>query len=826
MASSFWLTSMDSARIAVWHGLAFERLCLQHLVEIRRAGVDGLARFCDNSVMKKSRSSLLCSALVLGAGLVAGVHGADTWTVYHEDHVPVKNGAAISGAGMMTPVQQLTNALACAAGDSTIVIKPGVYDLGTEVAAENQKDANGKSYLTIVNKTLFLQGEDTTHWSQKTEPQETVLKGGPDGRIIYGYAGSGRASVFKNLTFEGGTAESGKNGGAILFVGTEFIVPFKKGYATNCVFRGNSATHGGATSSINVYDSFFTNNLATTGGGGAAFGTTANGNYKNTNDFISCVFVGNVSQGTYSGGGALYLESAGRVEGCRFEGNQATGIQGGAVFIRKAGAASLISNSIFTGNSAKSDGGAVYGVVKIPSIFGCRFTENVGNTGGAVSSPVGVGVVASSTFTGNSARTGSGGAAYVKGTDVLTNCVFIGNSAKTSAGGWCASMSNIGLLSDCQFITNRATDSAGALWLGAAQDVVANCRFEGNEANQSAALHGESSVGTITNCMFIGNHAAGNAASMSVSSYSRVVDSKYLNNSADGFFSGVYARSATTATSGTVENCIFDNNTNKYANVGSQIHYAKNVIGCKFSGYGDMMAQNFDRCVFENCWFDYENYGGGMIVYDGITGSGSLRNCLFQNNTLHVGIKNATGGSIEIANCTFVSNTVVRAKLYGTGNEMDGYLLYAFRNNDLKNSEGKAYPSTNVVVNCLFANNTRHGVRNDVTFYVTSNGTISPACNILSNCLYETAWFVNNPAIQGANVVGAPNFLAGDAKYPDKPYYMPRRTSPARNKGQILSWMTVEAIDLAGGARVVDGAVDIGCYECDIPISGTMLIMR
>jgi len=41
--AGFWLSAMDSSRVAVWHGLAFERLCLQHLPEIRRAlGIAGL----------------------------------------------------------------------------------------------------------------------------------------------------------------------------------------------------------------------------------------------------------------------------------------------------------------------------------------------------------------------------------------------------------------------------------------------------------------------------------------------------------------------------------------------------------------------------------------------------------------------------------------------------------------------------------------------------------------------------------------------------------------------------------------------------------------
>ena len=41
--TGFWLNALDSSRLANWRGLAFERLCLLHLTEIKRAlGISGL----------------------------------------------------------------------------------------------------------------------------------------------------------------------------------------------------------------------------------------------------------------------------------------------------------------------------------------------------------------------------------------------------------------------------------------------------------------------------------------------------------------------------------------------------------------------------------------------------------------------------------------------------------------------------------------------------------------------------------------------------------------------------------------------------------------
>jgi hypothetical protein len=72
---------------------------------------------------------------------------------------------------------------------------------------------------------------------------------------------------------------------------------------------------------------------------------------------------------------------------------------------------------------------------------------------------------------------------------------------------------------------------------------------------------------------------------------------------------------------------------------------------------------------------------------------------------------------------------------------------------------------------------------------------------------------------------GKPHFVAGDAKFPDVPYYAIRYASGARNRGVNAAWMA-DATDMAGNARINDGTVDIGCYECYLPCEGTMVIFR
>lgn len=283
-----------------------------------------------------TRSLMFC--LAASSTLIAN---AATWTVYHENHKPVKSGQEVAGTTEMTPIEQLVYAIKNSSGNDSVLIKPGEYDL-SGLEPTDKGDGNGASYLVIDSKKLTLKGEDTTDWSLKTPQQETILKGGTAARIVYGYAGGGRASVFQHLTFDGGHAQSGKNGGAILFG----HVGDKGGYATNCVFRNCSAADSGATHYLSAYNCCYSNNTATTRGGAAKC-------YQNTHSFIDCVFVENSAR---AGGALSSSNSLARVSGCVFVGNRA-GLNGGAI---EAPTITTITGCSFTDNTAESKCGGIY----------------------------------------------------------------------------------------------------------------------------------------------------------------------------------------------------------------------------------------------------------------------------------------------------------------------------------------------------------------------------------------------------------------------------------------------------------------------------------
>ena len=83
---------------------------------------------------------------------------------------------------------------------------------------------------------------------------------------------------------------------------------------------------------------------------------------------------------------------------------------------------------------------------------------------------------------------------------------------------------------------------------------------------------------------------------------------------------------------------------------------------------------------------------------------------------------------------------------------------------------------------------------------------------VQSNCYYmaETAKDYKDPKFRGR--------AKGD--------YRLRRTSPLRDAGQRLDWMTEGSLDLAGQGRVNGENPDIGCYEYWWYSTGMMLFFK
>ena len=815
---------------------------------------------------------------------------AATWTIFHEDHVPVKDGVA-QGSATMTGVEQLTNALTQVANGDTVIVKPGVYDLSAlepmTVSSYSYcylcaRDANG----AVRQAKIVLKGENEKSWREKTPEEEAVFRGDDRATIFYAHGAGGRPTSIYNISFERGKrpAMSGIGsfgGGAISWAATEqFSLKNMTGLASNCVFRScSSVNYGGGTYGPHVFDSLYTNCTATTGGGGAYGMCNDNSQKKafNTNTFDRCVFVDCSSDN----GGAIYAREMTSLSGCAFIGCRATSVGAGVYAanplkyagdctftnciagndgcgLKVSGNLGLLTNCTFMvcRSTGQGNGGAVNtrnGARddKIEKVVGCTFSDCWAGWGGGAIFADHLGEIVNCTFTGNGANS-SGGAAYSgNAIDRVANSTFVGNVSTNAGGGAFLCQKAIGPVTDCVFSNNVANGLGGAFRTESSCASIERCVFVGNvaakqgggcsvktdlplladcefRANSSGIDGGGAQVAgalpIVTNCVFVGNLATnGTGGAISTDQHlGAVTDCTFAENVAKSA-AGVY----TAIASGVYTNCTFLSNTNPPTAYGAHANLAHDMIHCRFSGYGDVGAKNYDGCVFSNCVYQYTEraYGSdhhGLMTYPYALGDGTIRNCLVCDCTVSR-ILATQGVRTDVANCTFVNNYVDDDPPEGNGTH--AIMFFAFRNGN--GSSG--IPSTNVMVNCIFADNRVRGQKSGKACDLYCSGSVSPVGHsIVRNCLYKNADSVvwGNGSYESSDLnPGDPKFVAGNPKYPDAPHYMIRHSSAASGKGVRESWMA-EAADLAGTAYPAEGPVDLGCYQCNLPSIGGLLLLR
>jgi hypothetical protein len=270
---------------------------------------------------------------------------------------------------------------------------------------------------------------------------------------------------------------------------------------------------------INIYDDSLIDGFVITGGnanyelqpgvdlhpkqgGGMNNRSTANVTIRN------CTFKGNYG---FIGGGAMAnLKSHPQIYDSVFQEN--TGTRGGA--IRNVSASPYVQNTVFNNNSAENGyGGAVFNNDKSRGFFvDCTFSDNIAETGGAISNSVDSAITVSGTlFSANTA--GNGGAiSNSQSNPLITFSVFENNSAGIFGGGAIENFSDASpKIINSIFRNNSATLNAkgGAILFNSGIPIVINSLFYGNSGYSGGAVSSLSSSGFFINNTFYGNHAAG-----------------------------------------------------------------------------------------------------------------------------------------------------------------------------------------------------------------------------------------------------------------------------------------------------------------------------
>lgn len=415
---------------------------------------------------------------------------------------------------------------------------------------------------------------------------------------------------------------------------------------------------------------------------------------------------------SYGGGGSLYLESFGELEGaqemqvtaCEFAENGSSGI-GGAVFVYRSNIA--LKDCYFLGNTAASGGGIgaeSHGRLRVE---GTTFVENrAALDGGAIAASATLSVaIYQSNFDWN---TGSiGGAVSVRAAEVsIDQSEFRYNEAETRGGAVATSNCQSVQLASNRFNSNVAEDG-GAVDLGH----TGNALLTGNYFSHNDAWRdGGAICFHATQLDAIGNEFQSNLAwarggGLAGVGVVRIVDTLFNSNSAsiggglsldvaEFFLDACRFRGNAAAlggaidfddSEGAVSRSRFWGNTATYGGAVSTVNTVLTVANSQLTGnsaeaFGGAVSQAIGYLFLQNSTVAYNTAGGlgaGMLT----SGPAEVVNAIFWANA--VGLQDGNGNDDEFAQIeglrfAEISHSCVQGwtGLYGDQTNFGNYPLF------------------------------------------------------------------------------------------------------------------------------------------------------
>ena len=303
-----------------------------------------------------------------------------------------------------------------------------------------------------------------------------------------------------------------------------------------------------------------------------------------------------------------------------------------------------------------------------------------------------------------------------------------------------------------------------------------------------------------------------------------------LNAIFDGFTLREGNSGAMTLTAGTLQNCIIVSNTGN-----SAISMSGGTLqNCTIASNTGNSAFSMSGGTVRNS--SIVNNSGGSYGSISMTGAGLVSNCVFTGNSA-----NYDGGAVRfaasgvIANCIITNNTVGR---WGGGVAVDSGAAPTIRNCLIaRNSSTQqgggfaAFSGSPLIESCTIVSNS--GGTGTTTYGPLGGGGVWIGSGVSTLRMTNSILYFNTAPI-GYNIAGTgvggigfscaselaqgtngntsvnPDFMdvaGGDWRL--------RPGSPCLNTGTNLSWMT-NALDVAGGARILGGVVDMGSYELNV----------
>jgi hypothetical protein len=333
------------------------------------------ATYADNSLhVVATVNTLSASTLIDGFTIKSGY--ANQGTTFLGTTLGNLNGAGIfcsatGGADKLTISNCIFNSNAAAGSGAALAAYTKAPTLKKCTFSNNGATSNGGA--------LFYSGTGVSAVDTCTFLTNVAANGGAVNL-------ASASPVYKSCVFTGNTATA--KGGAMRSLLACAPVLIK------CTFRQNTAaTNGGAidqtSARLTATDCLFDNNSSTSGIGGAVSLGTAPALTQDT--ILNCVFTSNRAMGAGGSGGALAITTTSPtiLRNSIFTGNSA-GVNGGAIMI--AASKTLINACFFQANTAVSNGGAITtgttlaadSVVVMNSVFNMNAATSPNSTGGAI----------------------------------------------------------------------------------------------------------------------------------------------------------------------------------------------------------------------------------------------------------------------------------------------------------------------------------------------------------------------------------------------------------------------------------------------------------
>ncbi|MEH2213935.1 Calx-beta domain-containing protein [Nostoc sp.] len=204
----------------------------------------------------------------------------------------------------------------------------------------------------------------------------------------------------------------------------------------------------------------------------------------------------NITGGKAANGGGINSTSSVIVSNIIFSGNTAS-TSGGGIY---SSSSVIVSNSIFSGNTANTNGGGIYSniaTVTDSSIFG-----NIANLGGGIYSANAT--VSNSTLSGNTANS-NGGGIFSSTSVTISNSTISTNTAKTHGGGIYSTnnttVSNSTIFGNTADSDNNTQGDGGGIYKSGGTASISNSIIAGNidPGNQGADVFGNNFNGNAYN---------------------------------------------------------------------------------------------------------------------------------------------------------------------------------------------------------------------------------------------------------------------------------------------------------------------------------------